>query len=90
MSRLSSTWRRDVTLLLQNNRTTRTCTAKQLPLEGETPGDDGDIWRQAHRQQHFGAEDARVAHLDPLLQTWQPQYSIHSTAAAAAPVRTTD
>ncbi len=38
------------------------------PLQAQAPGDDIHALRQAHGPQHFGAEHAAVAHLDPLAQ----------------------
>ena len=36
-------------------------------LEGETPRDDGDVWGQAHGEEHLWSEHAAVADLDPLV-----------------------
>lgn len=41
---------------------------EHLPLQRQTPGDDGHVLRQTHGQQHLRSEDPRVAHLHPLLQ----------------------
>ncbi len=39
-----------------------------IPFQGQSPGNHGDILRQAHRAQHFWPEHAGVADFDPLAQ----------------------
>ena len=39
-----------------------------LPFETETPGNDRNIFRQAHRPQHFWSKHSTVPHLHPLTQ----------------------
>ena len=38
------------------------------PLQRQAPGEDAHIWRQAHGQEHLGAEDSRVADFCPLFE----------------------
>ena len=42
--------------------------SNSLPFKTETPGNNRNIFRQAHRLQHFWPEHSTVAYLHPLTQ----------------------
>lgn len=48
------------------------------PFQAEAPGNDVDIFRQAHGPQHLWAEHAAVAHLDGLAQVLAPGKDLHA------------
>ena len=47
-------------------------------FQGEAPGNDIDIFRDTHGQQHFWSENPRISNLDPFIQSRMETENLHT------------